>query len=419
MAMAQQDAVEGDMTSESGVSSPVWESISRLERWIGSNYEGWDPYDGAYSDRIRSLKWGRTYAEMIAIQLHRLSPINLREAFGVKKGVSTKGLSLFTQGFLNLYAATGREEYLNEASRLGDRIIKASLVDKLGKHAWASHHFTFVSLDGGATPPDAPDLIGTCHVLKALSKLHQVTGEWRLEEIIRSSQSFLAEKIEERDGVHYFQYAPQYQGRLGKIVPNASAEAMGSIALSFRSHMDAELREKCDRVLDMLLDMQREDGSWVYSIYPNGREYNQQDFHQGSLVAGLAWYRESAPPEVRERLDRVIWKGADCYRDMFMADGRGIYRAPRKYPTDAHNQAQGIITFTKLSEVYGERSDLMLADRIAGWTIHNMQDESGYFYYQKGRLITNKIPYMRWSQGWMFLALTELLVHSECRHEER
>lgn len=389
--------------------SPAWDSIARLEGWLGGNYQGWDPYDGAYSDRIRSLRWGRSFVERGMIQLHRLSPINLRDAFGVRKGVSIKGLSLFTQGFLNLFAATGREEYLREAKRLSELIIDDSLVEEVGKHAWASHYFSFVSLDGGATPPDTPDLIGTCHVLKALTKLHQVTAERRLKAIIESCQSFLAEKIERRDDLHYFQYAPQYQGRLGKIVPNASAEAIGSIALSFRSHLDEELRDKCDRVLEMLLRMQREDGSWVYSIYPNGREYDQQDFHQGSLVSGLVWYREFAPLAARDALDRAIMRGSACYRGMFSDDGRGIYRAPRKYPADAHNQAQGIITFAQLSEAYGDRPYLELANRIACWTISNMQDESGYFYYHKGRLLTNKIPYMRWSQGWMFLALSDLL----------
>jgi hypothetical protein len=49
-----------------------------------------------------------------------------------------------------------------------------------------------------------------------------------------------------------------------------------------------------------------------------------------------------------------------------------------------------------------------MARKIAGWAIANMQDEKGYFYYQKGRWITNKIPYIRWSQAWMFYALSLL-----------
>jgi hypothetical protein len=35
-----------------------------------------------------------------------------------------------------------------------------------------------------------------------------------------------------------------------------------------------------------------------------------------------------------------------------------------------------------------------------------MQDKEGYFYYQKRKYFTNKISYMRWTQAWMFFALT-------------
>jgi hypothetical protein len=52
-----------------------------------------------------------------------------------------------------------------------------------------------------------------------------------------------------------------------------------------------------------------------------------------------------------------------------------------------------------------------MAQRIARWAIDNMQDESGYFYYQKTKWYTNKIPYIRWSQAWMFYALSSLEAH--------
>jgi N-acetyl-beta-hexosaminidase len=76
-----------------------------------------------------------------------------------------------------------------------------------------------------------------------------------------------------------------------------------------------------------------------------------------------------------------------------------------------HNQAQGIISFTQAGEFYNDRSLIQMADRIADWTIAQMQDREGYFYCTKGLLITNKIPYIRWGQAWMYLALATLLAH--------
>ena len=47
-----------------------------------------------------------------------------------------------------------------------------------------------------------------------------------------------------------------------------------------------------------------------------------------------------------------------------------------------------------------------LADRVVQWTLRNMQDKNGYFYYQIRPVISSKIPYMRWSNAFMFNALT-------------
>jgi hypothetical protein len=39
-------------------------------------------------------------------------------------------------------------------------------------------------------------------------------------------------------------------------------------------------------------------------------------------------------------------------------------------------------------------------------------EKKGYFYYQKRKKISAKIPYMRWAQAWMFYALTCLLLQN-------
>ena len=48
---------------------------------------------------------------------------------------------------------------------------------------------------------------------------------------------------------------------------------------------------------------------------------------------------------------------------------------------------------------------------VADWTIANMQDESGYFYYRKYPFMTNKTPTLHWGQATMFAALANLELH--------
>ena len=51
-----------------------------------------------------------------------------------------------------------------------------------------------------------------------------------------------------------------------------------------------------------------------------------------------------------------------------------------------------------------------LADKVVNWTITNMQDSEGYFYYQLKQFFSSHIPYMRWSNAFMFNALSYYLL---------
>ena len=51
-----------------------------------------------------------------------------------------------------------------------------------------------------------------------------------------------------------------------------------------------------------------------------------------------------------------------------------------------------------------------LAEKVLNWTIDNMQDPKGYFYYQLKKGISSKIPYMRWSNAFMFYAMSYYLL---------
>ena len=51
-----------------------------------------------------------------------------------------------------------------------------------------------------------------------------------------------------------------------------------------------------------------------------------------------------------------------------------------------------------------------LAKKVLQWTIRNMQDKKGYFYYQLKPGISSKISYMRWSNAFMFNAMSHYLL---------
>lgn len=75
-----------------------------------------------------------------------------------------------------------------------------------------------------------------------------------------------------------------------------------------------------------------------------------------------------------------------------------------------HTTSQLIITLSRLGKWEENRE---LIEKVLSWTITNMQDKKGFFYYQLKETGNSKIPYMRWAQAWMFYAFSEYFLHEQ------
>ena len=79
------------------------------------------------------------------------------------------------------------------------------------------------------------------------------------------------------------------------------------------------------------------------------------------------------------------------------------YYKNKTYPIDIHCPAQLFVTLSKLEEFKVHQD---LATKVFNWSIRNMQSKTGYFYYQLKKRWSSKISYMRWSNAFMFNAMT-------------
>jgi hypothetical protein len=131
------------------------------------------------------------------------------------------------------------------------------------------------------------------------------------------------------------------------------------------------------------------DGSWWYAEAP---KYHWIDnFHTGYNLDSLKCYIENTGDQ---SYDQTISKGLEFYkRHFFEPDG-----CPRYY----HNRTQ---------ECLG------LAKRVALWTIGQMQDPDGHFYYRSYALIKAKTPMLHWAQATTYKALALLLGRTANRRE--
>lgn len=318
----------------------------------------------------------------------------------VPKGYNAKGLALFASGFI----ADGRME--NAKSLL------AKLEDmKCVGFAGASWGYNF---DWQArafyVPVGTPNMVTTVFVANAF--LDYISADYTdctdsmkkeyLDLAVEACEFILNELILfEDEKLLCFGYIPGERAR----VHNANMLGAALLARVYSFTKNQNYLEKSKKAMAYSIAAMNNDYSWPY-----GELFHHQfidNFHTGfNLVALNDWMKYTSYRRWENELKHAYKYFLGTF---WLENGCPKYYHNSLYPIDIHCSAQGIVTCVKLKE-YDERSILM-AERIAEWAIEHMQDKKGYFYYQKKRWYTNKIPYIRWSQAWMFYALSKLLSH--------
>lgn len=374
-------------------------SLDALFRYCRSReWQGHDPYDALNSRLLKTLTLGSRWIRLAFIQTLKRLPFDPRGLLGVRKNLNPKGLSLFLNGCLALYRLTGEERYRGLCRHFAALLEEVSCRGYSG-HCWGydfDWQSRFFFLPGGT-----PTTVNTVFAANALLNLHETLKEEHALEMARSACDFLLRDLHREsngEGI-CFSYTP-----LDPLqVYNASILAAQLLHRVHQLCGEKDLLEIGRQASRFVCAHQNEDGSWYYGKAASQRWVDGH--HTGFILVALHDILSRTGDEaIAGSLDR----GLSFYRrHLFRQDGAPKYYSHRLYPIDTHCAAQGIITFARLRA--REQGSLDLARRVAEWTIDNMQDPQGFFYYRKGRLLTNRIPYMRWSQAWMFHALTELV----------
>jgi len=377
-------------------------SFNNLQKYIKSeNYKGWDPYDTLNS--FLKFKLLGTFFSALAIQIQKRNPINIRTLLGIKKEYNPKGVGLLLKAYCILYLKTSNRDFLEQATYLFSW-LKNNYSTGYSGYAWG-YNFDWAS-PGNYLNAHIPSVVVTSFVTDGIFEYFKITNDSSAREIILSAASYIRNDIprtEFAEGICF-----SYTHLNADCCYNASllaAEVLARANLLCPNPEDVYL---VHRSVSFVLSKQKNDGSWYYSFNPaNNTERKQIDFHQGFILVSL-YNISQLLPEIQESINLPLIKGLDYYKNnQFFSNGQSIWRIPKLWPVDIHNQSQGIITFALLKR-YGE-SYIEFAQRIMEWTISNMQSPKGFFYYKKGKYYKIKTPFMRWSQAWMLLAFAELM----------
>ena len=377
------------------------------------DYKGWDPYDGLNSRLFQALPLLKRSAlcRLVVIQGFKRCPVNLRPLAWVPKEYNAKGIGLFLQGYCNLVrvvsvcpkleGALGRkDELLQKVDYLANLLI--SLQSKGYSGACWGYNFDWQARRLFLFPKFTPTVVATNFCATALMDAYEVIGNAHYLDVALSAADFILKDLHRapyRSGF-LFSYSPL---KGNDTVFNASLLGSRLLAYCYKYTHKEEYKEAARASVVACCSGQAEDGSWVYGMLPVQSWIDS--FHTGYNLDGLMAYEEqTGDTAFHEQIER----GFDFYvRHFFEEDGCPKYYHNHKYPIDIHCPGQLFVTLHRLHKFASNRE---LAEKVLAWTVRHMQDKRGYFYYQLKPGISSKIPYMRWSNAFMFNALSFYLL---------
>lgn len=375
--------------------------------WARSrDYAGYDPYDGLNSP-ILSAVARHPLSRLVAIHGVQAFPVNLRPALRVPRERNPKGIGLFAAAYLNRYELTGDCASLAEAERLLDWLAEHTS-PAFERPSWG-YNFDWQNSNKFFLPAGHPCGVVTVFCARAFLRHYQLTGTERSLAIARGAASFLLEDLEtvrvgDFDALSYTPYDSY-------VAINANALAADHLLAVADAVDDEALRDRGGRLVEFVLEEQTDEGGWYYSVPASDSHLGYDNFHTGFVLESLARYAEDRPSDHPAR--RAYERGMRFHREHhFEPDGAPKFEHDQSHPYDAHAAAQALITFTRRDDP----ADREVARRVLGWTLEHLYDTEGYFYRRVGRVLTDTTPYIRWSQAWMCLALSEYLVRTCGEH---
>jgi hypothetical protein len=390
--------------------SAIGQAFNDLRAWCRArDFAGYDPFD-ALNSRIFQLtpfNHSRT-ARLVWTQVFKRSLLNLRSLALVPRQKNSKGLALFALAALANYRRVKTSEAETDARNLLDELWQMRIQGYSGA-AWG-YNFAWQSRKFFA-PPGTPMIVPTAFAARAFVEAYQAFADDNYLRMARSSCDFilrdLKRTVETADEV-CFSYSPSDSTQI------FNASLLAAETLASVGELTGELTGEtgfCDlalRAVRYVVKRQREDGSWPYGAEP-GQQW-VDNFHTAYVLLSLARIGKSCAAAVGgdPAIDAALQRGFKFWREgFFLADGWPKYYHDGLYPADAHSAATAIVTLLELRDL--DSGAMLLAEKIAAWTIRRLRAADGHFYYQRRRFYTVHTPYMRWTQAWMLYALGRLL----------
>ncbi len=390
------------------------DATDKLIFWLEKNgWDGYDPYD-IQDYFIQKKKSGSPVSEQKKQEITQRaehSPIGVREELGIEKKRNAKALGLLTTSWCRLYKVTGKQQYLDEAKKLAEWLIKHP--SEGYKNLCWGYPFDWQSVV--FIPMGTPSAVVSTTVGYGMWELYTITRQKMYLDACLSICRFITEDLKIDDmgdkGI-CFSYTPidDYH------IHNANLFCGEFLARIGREIENKEWCKLAERTVDYALAEQNEDGS----LYYWGRIQNQNSpnhldhYHTGFEIRCLFHLAQHLQ---LEKIKFGYLKYLKFYlKNYLLPDGTPKINPANAYPVNIHGAAEGVLMLSTLSAEHPKL--LELAQKTLEWTIKHMQTSEGWFGHLWSPNHRIDAPYLRWGQAWMLRAISEFMAQQKIQSEE-
>ncbi|MFC1524205.1 hypothetical protein ACFL6N_05375 [Thermodesulfobacteriota bacterium] len=370
---------------------------SKQQQFLGHN-----KHDGLNSPLLRAgLGWAK-WPRIVAIQSVMRAPVNIRPLLLVPKTRNPKGLALYTLGLLDRYKTSHDKKYLTEAENLLELLLISRSPGTWSGLCWG-YPYPWQDL-GFFAPPHTPNAVVTCFVCEAFLAAYELTGNKQYLDVVLSAADFFLNDLtilEDSPETLCLAYMPL---PMTMRVMDVSI-LIGAVLSQLAHHTgDAKHMSTAARLVKFVVSRQTDYHAWFYTDPPGDSLIRHDNYHTGFILDALWRYMKAT--------DDWQWKdnyeqGLTFYaKQLFNDDGAPRWMSDKDYPHDIHGAAQGLVSFALATENGYDYQALL--QKISTWSLENMYDPEGRFYYQQHPYYTKKFTLLRWCNGWMFRGLSAM-----------
>jgi rhamnogalacturonyl hydrolase YesR len=307
-------------------------------------------------------------------------------------------MGFLARGFMRLHQTTGDKVWADRAEFALQWLIDHQSPGYSGA-CWGNH-FDYQSR-GFYLPKGMPTIVWTSLIGHAFLDGYD---HFHKEEYLRIATSACEHIL--RDLNQY----PDGEGACISYIPgqdcqvhNANTLGGSLLARTYAHTGNESYRALAQKSIQYTAQHQRPDASWYYGEKANLHWVD--NFHTAYVLDCFKYYADNTGDQ---RFEGNLQRGYDYWKKtFFLADGTPRYYDYKTLPCDIQCSSQAIDTLVFFSD--RDPEGLALASKIAHWTIANMQDKTGYFYYRRySPWLVNKTPTLHWGQATMMCALAGL-----------